>query len=374
MTTVDARKMANYDMGATVFSGDDVINENSINKYPLASNLGYLVYQIRIINIEGVLQSITTGAVPLPISEFTKYGISDAGEAEGFIGPGVLTVEGNALVVKPPSNFVWGYKTPYTYGVKTKEGIDIVENNETIKSISKNDINNDTIPSKYSSGEDVIKWYDRNDIGSNITLDYGLSDFSDNRSTIPPKDIEEYFGEDVANYTQIHPSGAPVMIYMANYDEKVGSDAYTYLGSYPQYNDNNRAFNAKQFALAWNNTIIPPNSTSSGTEIIGFAASADPHAPGGYASHGVCPPARALRAVAMSLGFPLPQGMNGASEAVNFGVNPGSGIKVTNTGDVPVKIIMWTEGEGPGMIIYAKMIELIPEGYEDTNSIDSTNN
>jgi hypothetical protein len=52
--------------------------------------------------------------------------------------------------------------------------------------------------------------------------------------------------------------------------------------------------------------------------------------------------------------------MNGDSEAVNFGVNPGSGIMVHNTGDYPVKIIMWTEGEGTGMKICAQLIQYIP--------------
>jgi len=374
MDNVDVKRIAKHEMGATVLAGDDVINENNINKYPIASNLPYLVYQIKIIDILGIIQAITTGAVPLPISEFTKYGISDAGEAEGFIGPGILTAEDNRLVVKPPDNFVWGYKTPYTFGVKTENGLNIVENNEIIQSISVNNINNNTIPNKYLSGEDVNKWFDRSDFGDNITLDYGLSHFSDNRTTIAPNDIEHFFGIGVVNYTQIYPNGSPVMVYMANYEEKIVSDSYTYLGSYPQYNDNNRAYNAKQFAIAWNGTIIPPNSTSSGTEIIGFVSSADPKAPGGYAAHGVCPPARTLRAIAMSLGFPLPQGMNTGSEAVNFGVNPGSGIKVTNTGNVPVKIIMWTEGEGPNMIIYAKMIEFIPEGYDLGNGTNSDNN
>jgi len=373
MEGVDVKRIAKYEMGATVLTGTDVINENNINKYPIISNLDYLVYQIKIIDIVGILQAITTGLVPLPISEFTKYGISDAGEAEGFIGPGILTTEDNRLVVKPPNNFVWGYKTPYTFGVKTEDGLAIVENNETIQTISANDINNNTIPNKYLSGEDVNKWFNRSDFGDNITLDYGLSYFSDNRTTIAPNDIEEFFGSDVVNYTQIYPSGSPVMVYMANYEERVVSDAYTYLGSYPQYNDNNRAYNAKQFAVAWNNTIIPPNSTSSGIEIVGFVSSADPKAPGGYAAHGVCPPARTLRSIAMALGFPLPQGMNTDSEAVNFGVNPGSGIKVTNNGDVPVKIIMWTEGEGSNMIIYAKMIEFTSEGYDLSNgtSIDN---
>ncbi|WP_225370178.1 hypothetical protein [Methanobrevibacter arboriphilus] len=164
------------------------------------------------------------------------------------------------------------------------------------------------------------------------------------------------------------------MVYKANYTEFNVTDAYTYLGSYPQYNDANRAYNAKQFAKAWNGTIIPPNSTSSGIDIVDFAVSSDPKAPGGGASHGVCPPARTLRSIALAMGLSLPNGMNGDHDAVNFGVNPGSGIKVTNSLDYPIKIIMWTEGEGTGMIIHAKMIEMVPNGVDINNTNSSVSN
>lgn len=61
------------------------------------------------------------------------------------------------------------------------------------------------------------------------------------------------------------------MIYIeVSYDAVQATDSYTYLGSYSQYNDANRAYNAKQFVKAWNNTIIPLNSTSSGMDTIGF--------------------------------------------------------------------------------------------------------
>jgi len=359
-SSININEVAKFDLGKTIFVGEDVIEDSKINKYPIATNIDYLYDKLKTLDFLGVFIAISTGAVPLPISEFTGGGISDTGISEGFSGPGVLTEENNKLLVKGPDTFVWGYKFPYTKAVKTENGINIVEENKIVKTIAKGDINNDTVSTIYTSGDMVAKWFNNANIGDSFTLNYGLANFSDNRTLIRPDEIKSLFGEEVFNYTYKYPSGSPIMVYMADYDGIVAIDSYSYLGSYPQYNNANRAFNAKQFTKAWNNTIIPPNSTSSGTEITGFAVSVDPKAPGGFASHGVCPPARALRSVALGMGFPLPTGMNGGHEAVNFGVNPGSGIKVTNNGNYPVKIIMWTQGEGTGIIIYAKIIKLIP--------------
>ena len=46
--------------------------------------------------------------------------------------------------------------------------------------------------------------------------------------------------------------------------------------------------------------------------------------------------------------------------AVLFGYNPSEDIKVANNLDVPVKIVMWTEGEGTGMAICGKIVKLNP--------------
>lgn len=372
--SVNVNDVAKYGLGKTVFAGEDVVDDSMINKYPIATNIDFLIDKIESLDFFGVFMSISTGTVAIPISEFSAEGISDTGLAQGFSGPGVLIEENNKLNVKGPDNFVWGYKVPYTKAVKTEDGINIVEENKTVKTVIKDDINNNTIPTNYVSGETVAKWYNNSDVGDTMTLNYGLGNFSDNRTLIKPDEIKSLFGEDIFNYTYNYPSGSPVMVYMTNYVEEYGADSYTYLGSYPQYNDANRAYNAKQFVKAWNNTIIPSNSSSSGTEIVDFAISADSKAPGGGASHGVCPPARTLRSVSLAMGFSLPSGMNGDHNAVNYGVNPGSDIKVSNTKDYPVKIVMWTEGQGTGMIIYAKMIKLIPMDTNNaTNGINSTN-
>jgi len=362
-SSVDVSKVAKYDFGKTIFPGEDVINDFNINKYPLASNLNYLLDKLLTLDIYGIISAISTGVVPLPISEFSAGGISKTGIAEGFSGPGILVEENNKLLVKAPDNFLWGYKVPYTLAVKVENGVNIVEDNKIIKHVAKEDINNDTIPNLYLSGDFVAKWFKKAKVNDSVTLNYGIGNFSDNRSLIKPDEIKSFFGEEVFNYTYKYPSGSPIMVYMVNYNEEIATTSYSYLGSHPQYNDAKRAFNAQQFVRAWNNTIIPPNSTSSGTEIIGFAMVSDPEAPGGYASHGVCPPARALRSSSYAMGFSLPKGMNGDVYAVNFGVNPGSGIKVTNSGDYPVKIVMWTVGKGPNMVIYARMVKFKPSEY-----------
>ena len=59
-----------------------------------------------------------------------------------------------------------------------------------------------------------------------------------------------------------------------------------------------------------------------------------------------------------------------ASEnAVLFGYNPASDIKVTNTHSYPVKIIMWTEGEGTSMCIFSKIVRYVPTDEVNTNNM-----
>lgn len=347
--------VATVPIGSTVLPGTDVIDESKVMKYPIATNIDYLYEKIKTLKFIDLFNSITTGTISAPISKISEKGISSAGESIGYKGPGVLVFKNQKISVEGPDNFVWGYSTPYTFGVKTKDGLAIVENNKTISIVAYDNINNDTIPHDYISAKEVKEWYDRSQIDSNITLKYGLSKFSDNRSFIEPDKIKEIFGDDVYNYTTQYNSNSPIMVYMHDYSEEIFTEGYSYLGSYPQYNDANRAYNAQQFAKAWNGTVIPPNSAASGKSVVGFTVSKDPKAPGGAASHGVCPAARALRAAVLSAGFPLPSGMNGDYEAVNFGVNPGSGIYVTNNAKFPIKIIMWTEGSGS--VIHAKLIK-----------------
>ena len=168
------------------------------------------------------------------------------------------------------------------------------------------------------------------------------------------------FGDNVSDYVAAYPDGTPIVLYMGNVTEEDGEVYSISLGSHPEYGDGVREFNARSFVDAWNNTVIPPNSSGNGKAYIDFGSASDSNAPGGSASHGVCPPARVLRAAVLAEGFGLPVGMCGDNDAVLFGFNPSEDIKVTNNHDYPVKIVMWTEGSGTGMAIYGKIERFIP--------------
>lgn len=355
-----AEEITSMSIGDTVIAGMDVVDDNKIRKVPVISNPSYLIEYARDLRFKDLTESLLTGVVKTPISKITSGSVSRYGVAQGFDGPGMLTVSAGKLVVESPQTFVWGFKTPYTYGVKTENGLDIVENNKTIKTVAYDNINNDTVPHQYLTVKNLKEWYDDADNGDKVAIDYALGNFSDGRNKVVPSKIKEFFGESTVEYMENYPAGSPVMAYMHSFAMVNSSSAVSYLGSYPQYDDSKRAYNARAFAAAWNGTIIPVNTVASGKETVGFTSSRDPEAPGGYASHGSCPPARALRAVSADAGFPLPTGMTWEFHAVLFGFNPATGIKVKNTGDNPVKIIMWTTGSGGNTKIYAKMIELVP--------------
>ena len=62
-------EIAKYENGSTVFAGDNVIDKNKIDKYPIVSNFGSLLTQIGDGEIVDAFFSIATGAVPTPSSE-----------------------------------------------------------------------------------------------------------------------------------------------------------------------------------------------------------------------------------------------------------------------------------------------------------------
>lgn len=154
------------------------------------------------------------------------------------------------------------------------------------------------------------------------------------------------------------------MVYNSAKNQKVIGTSVDVMGSYPEYDDYTRALNGKQFAIGWNGTIIPSHSASTGKDSITFYGVYDKNATGtgggGWVTHGVCPPGRAMRAAVMQAGFPLPLGMNGGYYSVAMESNPTTGITVNNTSNFPIQIVMWTEGSGPSMRIYAKVIQLLP--------------
>ena len=323
-------EISKYENGSTVFAGDNVIDKNKIDKYPIVSNLGSLITQILDGEIVDAFFSVATGAVPTPSSELLYGNVSSDGIVDEFEGPGYVVVDNDKITVNPPGEFVWGYNSPYIQAKIVPNGIDIINNktNQTIGHIDPSTMNNDTIPGERVNAETLKYWYNRYNQGSKYN--------------------------------------------------KVAS-TYTYLDSHPQYNDRNREFNARQFVKAWNGTIIPSNAYGCGREGVGFSSVPESDAESGMATHGVCPPARSLRNAVLSLGFSLPIGMDSGRDAVLYGFSPSTGIKINNTLSYPIKINMWTEGSGAGMRIYTDIYEMIPNSYianqsNSTNSTNSTNN
>ena len=366
-------EISKYDNGSTVFAGDNIIDKNKINKYPVVSNLGSVGEQILNGEFADAFFSVATGAVPTHPSKILSGNVSNDGVVEDFEGPGYVTVEKDKISVTPPGEVVYGFNTPYTQLVIVPDGIDIVDinTNKTTGHIDPKTMNNDTIPGNMISVENIKYWYNTCPQGSRYNVEFGLDYFNDNRSLISPDELRERFPE-AYNYSIKYPGGSPVILYETNYTEVEVTSSYTYLDSRPQYNDANREYNARQFVLAWNGTVIPSNTYACGREGIGFSAIPEEHAESGMATHGVCPPARSLRNAVLSLGFALPIGMDSGRDAVLYGYSPSTGIKINNTLDYPIKIQMWTEGSGAGMMIHTKIYEMVPNNHA-TNSTNSTN-
>ena len=351
----------NITIGQSMFEGDSIIGHRPPIEVPLVSNFGFLSHQFNSFDIHGMLLSLSTGMVPFDFTTVTSEGIDSYGNVIDVDGPGYSTFEGDKLAVKDPDTYVWGYSAPYKVLTKTSTGVDVVEGGKVIDSIPVDEIKNLNFSNDYYNNATIRSWYNYDAVeGSNFTLEKGIVKFSDGRNNISSSEVPLIFGQDVVDYAAEYPTGSPILLYMKNCTEEPGKVYGTSLGSHPEYGDSVRAVNAKQFVEAWNGTIIPPNSTSSGKDYVYFESANDESAPGGSAAHGVCPPARALRAAVLAEGFSLPIGMTTEQNAVLFGFNPARDITVTNNHDYPIQIKMWTEGSGTGMGIYAQIIRYIP--------------
>ncbi len=363
-----------YDLpiGQSVYDGDSILGEFDNMKVPLLSNARFIFNEIVSLDLGGLLLTVSTGTVPFDFSTVSSGHIDSYGKAYGFEGPGYLTLDGDNLVVHPPDTYIWGYSFPYKVLTKTSSGVDVVENGTVIESIPTEEIKNTDYANDYYNNTTIVNWFNSNKEGSNFTLERGITSFSDGRSDVSFKQVESIFGSNVSDYVAAYPDGTPIVLYMGNTTETEGELAYTSLGSHPQYGDGVREYNARQFVDAWNNTVIPPESQGNGRAYVDFGSAIDPDAPGGAASHGVCPPARALRNVVLAEGFDLPVGMVNDEDAVLFGFHPSEDIKITNNHDYPIKIVMWTEGSGTGMLIYAQIIRYEPTNETSTNSTNTT--
>ena len=363
----------NLPIGQSMFDGDSVLDDQEMIRVPLLGNPTFILHEISTLDLNGILMSMTTGYVPFDFSTISAEGIDSSGNAYGFEGPGFLTFEGDQLAVKAPNDIIWGYSKPYKVLTRTENGVDIVENGTVVRSVPVDEIKDLPFHNDFYNASSIVDWYNYDSsVGSNFTLENGIVGFSDGRNNISYSDVERIFGKNVSDYVDAYPSGSPIVLYMGNTTEIIGETYYTYLGSHPEYGDGVREYNARQFVEAWNNTIIPPNCTGSGHDYVSFGSAADASAPGGSAAHGVCPPARALRSAVLGEGFDMPVGMTGDENAVLYGYNPASGILVTNTHDYPVKIIMWTEGEGTGMSIHAKIVRFVPPGLVNSSNLTTS--
>ncbi len=352
-------EIAAVNIGDTVYSGDNVVSSSKIRKVPVIYHPEYLIEDLKSNQYNDFFTAIITGSVETPISQITSGKISRTGKAVDFDGPGMVIVSGNKLVVNPPETFVWGFKTPYTTAVKTANGINIVTQNKTVKTVSAADINNDTVPTNYVTAAKLKTWYNNSEIGDSIGLDYSLTSFNDGRNSITPNEIKTKLSNDTIKYMSEYPSGSPVMIYNGATNQKVVGAGNSELGYYAEYNNALRADNAKTFVQGWNGTIVPPHTSASGKEDVTFTGVYDPEV-AGYPSHGACPPGRALRAAVMEAGCPLPSGMSSGYLSVTINANPSTGIKVYNPTNNPIKIVIWTVGSGTSMQIFAQAIQYTP--------------
>lgn len=351
----------NVSVGQSIFNGQSILGHNRTIEFPLLNHMGYLTHQLGAFDLQGIFMSVVTGVVPFDFTTVSGEGIDSYGNAEGIDGPGYITFEGDKLAVKGPDNYVWGYSAPYKLLCKTESGVDVIEGDKVIESVPVDQIKHLNYSNDYYDNNTIVSWYNYDaDVGSTFTLEKGMVGFSDNRSDIGSSEVPYIFGQNVVDYAAEYPTGSPILLYSGNYTSEDGEVYGTSLGSHPEYGDSIREVNARQFVEAWNGTIIPPNSTSSGKDYVYFEAATDAAAPGGSAAHGVCPSARALRAAVLAEGFAMPVGMDGTENAVLFGYNPACDITVTNNHDYPVKIKMWTEGAGTGMGIYAQIERYIP--------------
>ena len=307
----------NITVGESMFDGDSILGVNDPVEVPFLSNMGFLAHQFMALDIQGILLTLTTGVVPFDFTTVSSEGIDSYGNAKGITGPGYLTYEGADLAVKSPDNYVWGYSAPSKVLTKTESGVDIVEDGKVLKSVPVDEIKHLNFTSDYYDNNTIVSWYNYDAVeGSNFTLEKGMVGFSDGRNDIGASDVPRIFGQDVVDYAAEYPTGSPILLYSGNYTEESGDVYGTSLGSHPEYGDGTREINARQFVEAWNGTIIPPNSTSSGKDYVYFESASDSEAPGGSAAHGVCPSARALRAAVTSEGFDLPTGMTWDENAV----------------------------------------------------------
>lgn len=374
-TTNNNQTTLMFHNGSTVQSGDTLLDPANMQKVPLAADISNIIRPLTKYQILTTYLSLITGTAPKDIIKDSTY-IEGNGEiSDDLKGPGTVIIDkDNRVSVKPADQMVWGYKIPYILAFKDGNSIILKANNQTIKTLSYSEINNDSVPTDFVSASALKTWLNSTaDDGDNITLDYGLGYFNDNRSAVYGKEnITKYFGENTYNYMRNYTQSAPVLVYEHNATETEISNATSTVESLAGYPTEIRAENAREFARGWNGTIIPPHTSAHGKDNVTFTSIAEAEAASGSATHGVCPAGRSLRDAVMKVGSPLPVGMSAGDEAILYEYLPTIDVSVTNTRDYPIKIIMWSEGEGGATQIFTKIYELKDNATYVDNSTNET--
>ncbi len=355
--------------GSTVVSGDLLIDKNTMRKVPITADPTNLIRPIEKLDIESVLLAFQTGATPNDVIQNDSYITADGHISSDLEGPGTIVVDSEGkLSVLAPIDLVYGYKLPYTIAVKDGDSVNLIQNNTTIDTVKSSDFSNSTIPNDYVGTKSFESWFSTAKDGQNITVDYYLGKFNDNRSAVYGKEnIVRDFGEDTYTYMQNYTSGAPVLAYshdITPVEVSHGQSNVRYLSGYPT---EVRAANAREFADGWNNTFIPAHTMAHGKENVTFTSIAESEAASGSATHGVCPAGRSLRAAVLDLGNPMPVGMTTGDESILYEYRPTIDVGVTNDGDYPILIVMWTTGESGDTQVYTTIYELRDDGSTPTN-------
>ena len=249
----------------------------------------------------------------------------------------------NGKFVIHECNYTFSGNTyPDNYLVKNKTGISVYENGKYSHTVPVDEVKKQDWSGPNFNITTIQNWYNsnKNAYGSIFVTGLGVGNINDGRNNLSSSEIIDIFDQDTYDYILQYLYGDGVCIYIPeNYNATTGPKYSTSLGDYSEYGNSLRDFNANQFCKAWNNTVLPPGTSVCGKEHISFQVANDSESPGGSASHGVCPPARTLRACCLDEGYSLPVGMSNDENAVLYGYNPSTGIYITNTGDYPVRII-----------------------------------
>lgn len=358
--------------GSTVVAGDLLVDNINIRKEPLTANPSNILRPLERGDVLTLATSIVTGAAPKDLIKDEKYITADGHISDELsdIGKVVVDENGEISVVKT-EEILWAYKLSDTVAVKDGKSINLVSNGETVKTLDINSISNDSVPTDYVSAAEIKLWAENTDDGANLTVDYYLGGFSDNRTGVRGKEnIVHLFGEEVYDYMLDYTPGNPVLVYDNHASRVLVSTGVSVLESLAEYPTEVRAANAREFARGWNGTFVPPNDSAHGKDKVSFTSIAESEAASGSATHGVCPPGRSLRAAWLSLGNPLPVGMSGDYESILYEYRPTIDVTVTNVNDYPVIIKMWTEGEGGGTTTYTEVYALVDNSTVVNNTTD----